>query len=394
MKPLISHRYSTKDALIQCARLLSPIVTILVIGILMFLPQVDTHFYMAKLDCTHVDVSNGLFSALKSSLNDPVSIKSDTSSLSTSEILILSEYISEQVATAAQFLDTSMFGWCYGTYQSLEQFDSATNTFELVSFEQVVVTCSGYDKDYVFDYRGQLSKTGLDIILAYAYGSDDTTTTTANYVADAGYTEELKSRQSKFRAASSMYYGCGLIEVLVLLIGYGHIIAKRKCKLDDHKTSVIFNVVAVSALFASGLAFASTILLMFMMRDIRRNVKTELGNFGISLHCQPAWFVAAWIIVAISVVSAFSWGGPIWCATETPVDDAEEMHPLQLASRRSGSTDTWNDSNNTINYPAEDTKEVSLNSTIESDALDSDSTTSDRSGKRLLTHNSLHIHQV
>ncbi|ODV83323.1 hypothetical protein CANARDRAFT_189816, partial [[Candida] arabinofermentans NRRL YB-2248] len=304
---------------LQNARLGSGLIVLICLTLMICLPYMTRRVYVAILDCAHVDVANGLFTALKTSVNEN-EYTSGSNFLTTSEIEILAEYTAEQVRSAPQFITSNLMNWCFGSYNSTEGYNDENGKFLQSGVRNVFVQCTKTDFHYVFDYRGELYTIGLNIILSYAYGDGDgsstdsqTITSTANYVPDAAYMAELKRRRHTTKTITVLIFfslALNLGTFIMSLLYYGN----RGLKKDDHSMPMFTRqLLGILALISFITVTASVTLQTVLITTIRSKVESELGTFGLSLHLGAAWFSLAWIALFMSFVCLCSWGGPIWC---------------------------------------------------------------------------------
>ncbi|GAV26840.1 hypothetical protein PMKS-000296 [Pichia membranifaciens] len=90
----------------------------------------------------------------------------------------MAEYIETQIKDTPEGIRSGLFNWCSVSYDTpdldyLDESDFGDLVLEDEHHpENMTISCEAYDKHYVFDYRGELSDIGLNIILAYAYTAD------------------------------------------------------------------------------------------------------------------------------------------------------------------------------------------------------------------------------
>ncbi|OUM52559.1 hypothetical protein BVG19_g1760 [[Candida] boidinii] len=323
-KPFVN--LTPRAKLLQRVRFISLFVTIILIACLTGVQFISYNLYIARLDCTHVDVSNGLFKALKSSVNfrlqniDDSNRSGDTTDLTASEIAILSKYTEEQVQNAPQFIYSNLMNWCFGSYESnlkqegdsyLEEEDDKKITF---------IQCTARDNHYVFDYRGELSTIGLNIILSYAYGTTDSLfsdeqaiTSNSEYIPDSGYLTFLKYRRRATSAIPLMLFFSVGINTAMIALGLVYY-ANRGFAKDDHSMpGFIKHIFGLLSLVSFILILVAVSLTTTITTSTKMAVQKELGDFGLSVHLGTDWFSVAWVTVAASTIAFLSWGGSFWC---------------------------------------------------------------------------------
>lgn len=297
--------------LLQFGRLGTSLISIVLVIFLLVLPFHNSHFYLAKLDCNHVDVSNGIFTSLQSAMND-----GETDSfMTTSEIQILAQYTSHQVSTAAQFIQYSITGWCYGTYSSAETYNAVTNKFIAIQKGDSKVRCSMPSLNYVFDYRGELSDVGLNIVLSYAYVKGEFSTEEEHYVPDKSYETLLEKRWTRNTAGIGLLMSSLIIQPFLLRFGtiyYGLRGKQINDKLMPSLTRQIFGFVSAISFIA---VLSSALINISLYEEIKREIRSQLGDFGLTVHSGPMYLFVFWLIVLLQFICIFLWGGPVWCAT-------------------------------------------------------------------------------
>ncbi|OWB59799.1 hypothetical protein B5S29_g663 [[Candida] boidinii] len=323
-KPFVN--LTPRAKILQRVRFLSLFTSIILVICLTGVQFASHNLYVARLDCTHVDVSNGLFKALKSSVNSKLKSNDDSnravdsSDLTASEILILSKYTEEQVQNAPQFIYSNLMNWCFGSYESNLKQEGDSYSEEENDKKITFLQCTKKDNHYVFDYRGELSTIGLNIILSYAYGTTDSSssdeeaiTSNSEYIPDKDYLTVLNIRRKLMSAVPSMFFFSIAINTVMIILGlvyYGN----RGFAKDDHSMpGFIKHIFGVLSLVSFGLVLVAVTLTTAMTTNIRSTVKKELGDFGLSVHLGADWFSVAWVAVAVSTIAFLSWGGSFWC---------------------------------------------------------------------------------
>ncbi|ANZ78105.1 BA75_04809T0 [Komagataella pastoris] len=290
-----------------------------------------TKIYLARLECSHVDLSKGLFNTLR----DSVSTNSEDLSgqlgpgLTASEIKLLSAYAMKQVEDAPQFILSNLLNWCFGTYNNHSLTDQHYHENRITSMQ-----CTSKDFNYNFDYRGELSSVGLQIILSYAYKLETTLTSPNDqYTPDHKYFSTIQKRQSLNKLATSLLL-LGVCLQFVLLVSALVMYSHRGSARDDKNVNINFRSFLSSIAIGSFTCLATAIItLLVMYANISQDVKNELSQFGLSVHLGPVFFKVGWVILSASCLLAFLWAFPTWCGaptrkTENPEKTNEK--PTQL----------------------------------------------------------------
>ena len=302
---------SSRARLLQFGRIGTSLISIVLVIILLILPFHNSHFYLAKLDCNHADVSNGIFTSLQSAMN---SGESD-SFMTTSEIQILAQYASREVSTAAQFMQSSVLGWCYGTFNSVETYNSVTNKFVAIERGGIKVKCSNPSLDYVFDYREELSDVGLDIVLSYAYIKGEFSTEDEHYVPDKSYELLLAKRRKRNEANVGLLIGSAAMQTILFILGMIYYSLRRRQRNDKLMPTITRQIFGFMAAISFLAMFTSALITVSLYEEIKREIRSQLGDFGLTVHSGPAYLFLYWFIVMLQFICIFLWGGPVWCAT-------------------------------------------------------------------------------
>lgn len=309
---------------------------------------------LLTLSCKHVELAKGLFDTLKDTFDDKNKF------LTTSEIKILAQYIGNHIENTPELIKSGLYNWCFETYASaaltyydignngyfsegLEYFDDDDSDDDM-SFTKyrhnVTITCLPASKDYVFDYRSELSYIGLNVILAYAYDAKfQQDLSSIAYTADTAYTKKIqKSRGRNYEfviiviitiALGSLQLACTFFyyaskyyqnnekpsEILVQENGESTLVESpnKKSINNDKNLSLWYkNFFAITSLANLILVYAGFIDIITHLADIRSTIHRELFSFGISVHLGIKFvsLVIVWLIFTLAVF--LLWAGPVW----------------------------------------------------------------------------------
>ncbi|KAH3900019.1 uncharacterized protein SCODWIG_03125 [Saccharomycodes ludwigii] len=258
-------------------------------------------FYLSRIDLSKTQIIAGLFSSL--STNVESSQINDGVGLTTSEVLIITQYTSSQVSNIPSFIKNYMYGSCSSD--------------------------SCYEKGYgsAFDYREILDLSGLDIILSYAY--TDITSNTA-YTA---YIDSVKSKNSKIL---TLQYFCLALQIIAtgLLIWYysssfssrfsfskltdnRRVMENKKSRFTD---KYLVHVLSFLSLLEFICCCIVAIVNLYVILRMKARIKKELDSFDIHLSLGAAWLTCLWFLVASSLLSCLVWGGLEWCVAESSIE--------------------------------------------------------------------------
>lgn len=312
---------STQGRILQVIRLFTCCVTLSLIIASLLGSLVNRDIYIARINCAHLDVARGLYKTLRNSVSSTSSVINSgndvlpvDSSLTNSEISILTYYAESEVANAPQYIVTSLWSWCYGNYNTTEHVDK----YGVVHIHKHndVLTCSKSTKRYIFDYRRELEMVGLDGILAYAYQSSD--------INDKLYERTVSERNKKYKLVPSGLIFSASSQLVVLVFGYV-LYSNRGPEKDLDKIPIfLLNIIALISV-ASFISIAvSAGIVTNLLIQIRGEIKSNLGSYGIALHVGRIWVLLIWVAFVFSFFSMMSWTFPLWCANPPDFDEEEE----------------------------------------------------------------------
>lgn len=335
-------RWCTAQRFVQWIQILLALAATVFPITILLAPKNAGHAYIARIDCAHLDVAEGLYKSLRSSVSS-YSIIDDSdddddddslpgtpsnshgtpadSSLTNSEINILTQYAEAQVALAPQFITTLLWSWCYGDYNVSDYFDSSGN--HKYHIENVVQTCTKTQSN-LLDYRRELNSIGLEAILAYAFKSSK--------FEDSAYADAVASRTKRFLLVvpgivfSAVSQCIVLVATLVLYSRANHGLAfDRPVLLSDRANTtvprfLVHGVALVSFALCMALIISAGIT-THLINEIRNEIHSHLNDFGVYLHAGILWFLLLWTGTAFAILSMMSWAFPSWCANPSVDDD-------------------------------------------------------------------------
>jgi len=321
---------TTQARFLQITRLFTCVATLTFLIAALIGSLANRNIYIARINCAHLDVANGLYNTLRNSVSLSSTILGDgddsvlpvDSSLTNSEISVLTAYAESQVASAPQYIVTSLWSWCYGNYNITKNVDK--NGVVHIEKHNDVLTCSRSTKRYVFDYKTELESIGLESILAYAYQSTD--------LDDKKYEKTMAKRNRKYKLLPPGLIFAASSQLVVLIFGY-ILYSNRGPEKDLSKIPVfVMNIIALISV-ASFLSLAvSSGIITNLLIQVRAEIKSSLGDYGIALHFGKVWFFLLWLSFIFSLLSGISWAFPLWCANPPDFDEDEYYDHVRYRS--------------------------------------------------------------
>ncbi|CAI4047424.1 hypothetical protein N7582_004101 [Saccharomyces uvarum] len=266
--------------------------------------------YMSRLDTYSADITTGLFTVLKESMETSTSTEENNGvGLTTSELYILTAYTESQIKNVPQYITVSLYGRCDSTYSMVEVFDSQGNMYSEKN-STTKSTCTKAGTNYLFDYREVLSNLGLDIVLDYAYNK-----VSSQQAESSVYTAYMKGLKNKKANVLHLLYAVISFQVCMLffMIWYYYIKGRFLNALKE-RALVHINSLLSLVVFIGGLT--STISLAWINYTIQSRINSELEAFGFSYHLGVTWFSLLWCFAGLISVSCLAWSGLEWCISD------------------------------------------------------------------------------
>ncbi|CCF58570.1 hypothetical protein KAFR_0E04190 [Kazachstania africana CBS 2517] len=317
---------SSLERFVQIVRLGSTMLIVIVGIVITAGPRtLPTKLYMSKLNTYTADISNGIFEALESSIESSGSTGINNGvGLTTSEILILTSYISSQLTDIPEFVIATLYQQCRGT-SDYEEVIFPNGYMETIRNSTISVSCSSPSFSFIFDYRDLLEVLGLNIVLEYAYGTAAASEDYQRYIS--------KRRNLKVDILRLLYFVIGLEFLNLNLMIWYYSIKGRFINIMTE--TVLLHLMSFLALVGFICGLICIISLTWINLSLQDKVKNELQAFGFSYHLGSAWFVCVWLLVGLLAVSCLICTGLEWCIAE--VDDEPETGNEQiLGSYKSG----------------------------------------------------------
>lgn len=294
----------TKSRVTQAVRLISSFLSILLIIVLL----VGAHnnpksIYVVRLDTSKIDVSKGLFSAMRKSFSHNELLDDQFGAgLTSSEILILSQYAEKQVENAPDYITSSLYSWCRTSYSYKIQGNYLTGDSYSLKISNRTTYCSHPVNSYFFDYRSLLSQSHFEIILEYAYGDTG---------GNEKYIEYLKKRENMAYAGPKLLIFTAVSQLALI----GLLLAYYSFKNDGTDISKLIGHISSGLSLASFITCAiACISTTVIYLQFKSSIRQELSPYGFTLKLGTTFFGLLWVIFSLVLLSMTSWGGPTWCA--------------------------------------------------------------------------------
>jgi hypothetical protein len=276
------------------------------------------------LNCRHTDLASGLYGALKTSTNDYRNF------MTAAEIKLLASYIENQIQNTPEQIKMGLYSSCSINYnnqdfQFPDDIDFMDSAYKLVPLDinqlNITIKCFPRSENTAFDYRGDLSRIGLNIILSYAYNAvfqnDQTQNQISNsnfeYVSDTGYRDLLKARGRALDNYIALVATTVAIEV-VMFLGSFIYYSLRGNEMDDSKVPIIIkNIFAVLGAAVLLITFSAFILIVCEVTAVQDDVEFELSTYGIYLKYGVKFMIISVFWVIFAFICFALWSGPVWC---------------------------------------------------------------------------------
>lgn len=302
---------TTSQRVLQYLRLGTSLLTVIFVVVLLLFNNDPMSAYVARINCSHIDVAYGLYNSLGSSISDStmnlelnVGYLPLAASLTDSEISILSEYTQNQVMNAPQGILLGVSSWCTVDYKNTDSFQHQDN---------LTTTCFDYGSISMFDYRALLSDNGLTIILAYAYKSD--------YKDDDAYERTVANRAKQFYVLEMIVLVQVFLQSFVFISTLVVYANRGSAKALTSVPPLFLNIVAVTSM-AAGISMIAAFAVVFQeINATMKEISHGISSFGINMKSGKTFFTVAWLALAFSCLSMISWILPLWCSNPPEEDD-------------------------------------------------------------------------
>lgn len=311
------------ERFIQCVRIVSACGIVVLSFIVAIGPSaMPKNFYMSRLDTSSADITSGIFTVLRDSIETAgTSNINNGVGLTTSEILILTSYTASQVDNVPQYVMVSLYGRCDAFFSVAP--DIVDNDVHMIRNSTITTKCYMMGPDYIFDYREILKSFGLNIVLDYAYNKDQSSSSSSS----SSYTAYIKRLRTLKSNVVSLLFAVGFIQLFVLVGMFSYYSIKGRY-FKGIKERLLVHIISFLSLavFVSGLVCVCT--LAWINLSLQGKIKSELQAFGFSYHLGSSWFSCLWLLSVVLGVHCFVWSGIEWCVSASdaqPTDSTNDM---------------------------------------------------------------------
>ncbi|AGO12481.1 AaceriAER134Wp [[Ashbya] aceris (nom. inval.)] len=327
---------TTIDRIVQALRLTSSLMVI-TFGLVSTLGAVayPDRLYAAKFTTSRDRIANGLFDMLSSNVGSV-----DGLGLTSSEVVILTQYTSSRVQDVPAYVLSGVYGRCRVDCAVPRQ-PSANET--CFGTER---TCTTEGEGYVLDYRELLRDIGLHIVLEYTYrnnarmGEDDgrhnephgmqyerspmedSTYRKPQYISHMEHVSKTKCQMIQ------MLYAVMVLEFLSL-VGMLHYYSIKGRMLSTYRERAMVHLLSLSSLVILILSLVVVIKLVVLFKAFQNQITTELKEFGFAYELGKNWFSCLGILAGFSFVSFLVWTGLEWCIMD-PESDVQKISNMQI----------------------------------------------------------------
>ncbi|CUS20180.1 LAQU0S01e00804g1_1 [Lachancea quebecensis] len=315
------------DRLIQYLRLGSSIMVVVFVMMLTLGALVSpSKIFIGKLNTCLVDIAQGLFDALQQSVEaKTANYVNNGVGLTTSEILILTEYTTSQVHSSPQYVVSSTYGWC-----RVDNRTSPTSNSTIGNHTQ----CHNVGSTYIFNYRELMKEIGLNAILEYTYGSLDG----SSYESSKPYVEYMDRLETTKIRMVNLLYTVGSLHAVMLVCSLWYYSVKGR-SLSILKERILVHLISLISLVVCVCAMVSAVTLVTISIELRSRIQSELHYMGISYHLGKTWFTVLWLLAVFSCISCMVWSGLVWCIAEKSTDSMESYELGILATANQAQDD-------------------------------------------------------
>ncbi|AMD22076.1 HGL264Wp [Eremothecium sinecaudum] len=278
--------------------------------------------YMGKFVTSSNDIAAGLFNTLDNNFRNADFY--DGHELSTSEIVILTQYASSKVSKVPKFITNGVYGCCEVNFDDRDFNKKGV-------WNTTTLNCIEGGPSFIFDYRHMLSKFGLGIVLNWAYAEemkafDDASPATGTsglvdhdqnpFSLIPSYGKYLSKTKRLKANMIYMIYAVTIIQLLMLVGLFWYYSMKTGLK-RTRKTSIAVHLLSLGSVVVFVCSVTATVNLMKTQLKLRNIIHNELGNFGFGYEIGSRWFTCLLLMSCFSFISCLVWSGLEWCIVDS-----------------------------------------------------------------------------
>ncbi|EGV62584.1 hypothetical protein CANTEDRAFT_109380 [Yamadazyma tenuis ATCC 10573] len=238
-------------------------------------------------------------------------------SLTNSEITILSEYAEEKVEHAPQYFVGSLWQFCVGYYNITESTDSSGDITYTTHNDRLVCTKDSSQRS-VFNYRATMESYSMDGVLAYSLQSSQYT--------DAKYNRAVAQQLRRYKSVPiSLVLTC-IFSLSCTVFTYV-LYSNRKGSRDlTNVPKFLLHGMAVASVTPFVAGAVSTCSITLLSRNLRSDINSSFGSFGITLQMGILWYTITCFGLGATILQMLSWIIPVWCANPPEENQSSESY--------------------------------------------------------------------
>lgn len=291
-------------------------------------PKASLKFYFVRINCSHLDVSQGIYESLRNSVSESNGKLDDgvrglashlpiDNSLTNSEITILSEYAEEKVENAPQYFMGSMWDFCVG-YYSVSPYIGSEGELEYARYDAHQECNKQTDQRSLFDYRAAMQKYQMDGVLAYGLQTSEFT--------DRKYNERVDLQVHRYRVVPiTLILSC--VATIACMLFEFVLYSNRNGALDVMALPLfLLHAMVVVSILPFLLSAIAACTITALVRQLRSEIQQNFGSFGIKLQLGTVFFTCIWFAFSTAVFTMLSWIIPVWCANPPEEDEFNQNY--------------------------------------------------------------------
>lgn len=312
---------------------------------------------MARLNSYSEDITRGLFSVLRKTMESSSDFDINNGvGLTSSELVVLTEYTANQLDKTPQFITVSLYGLCNAIFTSEPVVNEQNGVQPVKTNSSFSYSCLNKGKNYFFDYRRVLSDLGLNIVIDYAYTGERSDTSLVDpsvkpYGFSTSYNKFIRLLRKRKTVAFNLMIAMLVMELIVVVLTYWYYSIKGRF-INEFKERSLVHAVSILTLVIFICGLCGIVTIAWVNITLRTKIRVELGTLGFSYHLGEAFFVCLWFIGVLVSIQCFSWTVLEWCVVKTamPIDDSDFTSSNILHGQLQSFTDSRSYSFHNLDY--------------------------------------------